>query len=302
MRGRSLVGPFTSAEHTAAWWARLGPKRHEVSALGTNKPNHNLQRLILLGSALLVSACQNEVPEYAGSASPTRPDPFENALVVSVPPGVDKAPVVLLLEGNGGSGGMHPTWGPFLNARGIAVVQIQSAKARGRRNWEGTGCGLQYAGDPRAVLQTLQTRADIDTTRFAIMGFSRGGTEALGGGRAFNGAARQPAAIFAFYPGCGGVCDTDWRHRAPQVPVHIFYGAADGWGSHQGTRSSCRRLAGGSIEYHEYPDAQHGFDAPWTGRFHAGGNSFVFGPEPSAAAAAQAVIADVLSKAWGQLK
>jgi dienelactone hydrolase len=83
------------------------------------------------------------------------------------------------------------------------------------------------------------------------------------------------------------------------VPVHVFYGAADGWGSHQGNRAACRRLAGGSTAFHEYPGAEHGFDAPWQGEFRAGGNSFRFGPDPTATAAAQTVIAETLSRAWG---
>lgn len=259
----------------------------------------NLRHAALVGAALLVAACQTDGPQGAGPVTQAGPDPFADALIVSVPPGVEKAPVVLLLEGTGGSSRMHPTWGPFLVSRGIAVVQIQSAKARGRRNWEGMGCGLLYTGDPRAALETLRNRPDIDTSRFAVMGFSRGGTEALGGARSFVGAAAQPAAIFAFYPGCGGVCESDWGRRAPQVPVHIFYGASDGWGNHQGTRAACRWLARGSITYHEYPGAEHGFDAPWEGQFRAGGNSFRFGPDPAATAAAQTVVADALSRAWG---
>ena len=160
----------------------------------------------VLGAAMLLAGCQTDGPPGAGPVTQARPDPLADALIVSVPPGVEKAPVVLLLEGTGGSSRMHPTWGPFLVSRGIAVVQIQSAKARGRRNWEGTGCGLLYTGDPRAALETLRNRPEIDTSRFAVMGFSRGGTEALGGARSFAGAAAQPAAVFAFYPGCGGVC------------------------------------------------------------------------------------------------
>ncbi len=254
---------------------------------------------VVAGAALLVAACQTDGPPSAGPVTQGRPDPFADALIISVPPGIEKAPVVLLLEGTGGSSRMHPTWGPFLVSRGIAVVQIQSAKARGRRSWEGMGCGLMYTDDPRAALETLRNRPEIDTSRFAVMGFSRGGTEALGGARAFAGAPAQPAAVFAFYPGCGGVCDSDWGRRAPQVPVHIFYGAADGWGNHQGTRAACRWRAGGSITYHEYPGAEHGFDGPWAGQFRAGGGMFRFGPDPVATEAAQAVIAEVLSKAWG---
>lgn len=261
-----------------------------------------LEQAICLSAAIFLGACQTDGPRGQGPVAQGRPDPLADALIVSVPAGVEKAPVVLLLEGNGGSNRMHPTWGPFFLSRGIAVVQIQSAKARGRRNWEGTGCGLHYAGDPRAALEALRSKPEIDTTRFAVMGFSRGGTEALGGGREFVGALAQPAAVFSFYPGCSGVCQTDWRRHAPQVPVHIFYGGADGWGGQQGTRSSCRSLAGGSITYHEYPNALHGFDAPWEGQFRAGGNSFRFGPDPVATEAAQKVVAEVLSQTWGSPK
>ena len=274
------------------------PAMRRVASRGIRK----LGQVISLGTVILLGACQTDGPRGQGPVAQGRPDPLADALIVSVPAGVEKAPVVMLLEGNGGSNRMHPTWGPFFLSRGIAVVQIQSAKARGRRNWEGTGCGLQYAGDPRAALESLRSRPEVDTTRFAVMGFSRGGTEALGGGREFIGALAQPAAVFAFYPGCSGVCETDWKRRAPQVPVHIFYGGSDGWGSHKGTRSSCRSLAGESIAYHEYPNAQHGFDAPWEGQFRAGGDSFRFGPDPVATEAAQKVVAEVLSRAWGDPK
>lgn len=256
-------------------------------------------KFLAVAATLLVAACQTSAPPDRPVVSQAASNRFADALIVALPVGIDNAPVVLLLEGNDGSSRMHPTWGPFLTARGIAVVQIQSAKSRGRRSWAGTGCELQYADDPRAVLEYLRERPGIDTTRFAVMGFSRGGTEALGGAPHFAGAAQQPAAIFAFYPGCNGVCETEWYRRAPQVPVHIFYGSADTWGAHRGTIGACRALARQGAIFHEYPGAPHGFDAPWQGAFVAGGGRHPYGPDPNATAAAQAVVADTLSRAWG---
>ncbi len=236
----------------------------------------------------------------AGAEVSAQPN-FRDALIFAVPPGGGKAPVVLLLEGNGGSRSMHPVWGPFFNERGVAVVQIQSAKARGRQNWGGTGCQLQYETDAAAVVELLKDRPDIDATRFAVMGFSRGGTESLNGGRSFAALPHKPAAIFSFYPGCGGGCPADWPKLFPDLPVHIFYGLDDMWGVYQGTRSACRSLRGASVTYHEYSGAHHGFDAPWSGWFSAGGSSFRYEPNAAATDAAKKTILEVLERAWGPL-
>jgi dienelactone hydrolase len=158
---------------------------------------------------------------------------------------------------------------------------------------------LQYAEDPRAVIEYLRGRPGIDTARFAVMGFSRGGTEALGAAPHFAGAENQPAAVFAFYPGCSGACGSEWSRMASQVPVHVFYGAADSWGAHMNTIGACRALARSGVTYHEYPGAPHGFDAPWQGAFFAGGGRHVYAPNAEATAAAKATVAETLARAWG---
>jgi dienelactone hydrolase len=256
-------------------------------------------RVTSIIAAFALAACQTADPSAPRPTTQTPPNRFAQALIVSLPPGIENAPVVLLLEGNDGSTRMHPTWGPFLIARGIAVVQIQSARARGRANWQGTGCQLQYAEDPRAVIEYLRGRPGIDTARFAVMGFSRGGTEALGAAPHFAGAENQPAAVFAFYPGCSGACGSEWSRMASQVPVHVFYGAADSWGAHMNTIGACRALARSGVTYHEYPGAPHGFDAPWQGAFFAGGGRHVYAPNAEATAAAKATVAETLARAWG---
>jgi dienelactone hydrolase len=259
-----------------------------------------------LFGALLLAGCQTAAsdPPVTGAQGPTAQGAAANAglasaLQVALPPGASKAPVVLMLEGTGGSNRVPPNWAAFLNARGIAAVQIRSAAARGRTNWFGTGCELRYGGDVRAALAVLADWPEIDVSRFAIMGFSRGGTEAMGAGRTFAGAAQMPAAVFAFYPGCGGQCATDWPLAAAQVPVHIFYGAADMWGAYQGTRGACRAQARGTVAYHEYAGAHHGFDSPSQGTFEVAGSRFRYEPNQAALEAAQAVVAETLARQWG---
>jgi dienelactone hydrolase len=254
----------------------------------------------VLALSFLLAGCQTTAESSGRPAmSGVR---LDGAISVAAPPGAAKVPVVLLLEGNGGSSRVPEHWSEFFNKRGIAVAQIHSARARGRANWGGIGCGLQYNTDARAALEILKERPEIDVTRFAIMGFSRGGTEALNSGSAFANDAVLPAAIFSFYPGCSGFCATDWPRRSQAVPVTIFYGGADMWGTQDGNRGSCRRQAGGSVAYHEFPGAHHGFDAPWQGSFGAGGGVFRFEPHPAARAAADAIVLDVLAKAWGTPK
>jgi dienelactone hydrolase len=228
-----------------------------------------------------------------------RAQDFSNAIKWAIPEGAAKAPVVLILEGTGGSRGVPSNWARFFVERGIAAVLIQSAEARGRRNWAGTGCELQYGRDLRRVLAILRDRPEFDASRFAVMGLSRGGTEALGHGFDFAEAPARPAAVFAFYPGCGGICAIDWPHHAPGTTVDIFYGAADEWGAHQRNRDACRRNAGGGVLFHEYEGAHHGFDGTGTGWFSAAGTSFRYAPDPAALAAAQAIVAERLAVAWG---
>jgi dienelactone hydrolase len=271
-----------------------------MAPLGLRIPSSRVRIRAVLALSLALGGCQTTAESTGRSTvSGVR---LDGAISVAVPPGAAKAPVVLLLEGNGGSSRVPEHWSEFFTKRGIAVVQIHSARARGRANWGGTGCGLQYNTDPRTALELLKDRPEIDVSRFAIMGFSRGGTEALNSGSAFAGDATLPAAVFSFYPGCSGFCATDWPRRSDAVPVTIFYGGADMWGAQDGNRGSCRRQAGGSVAYHEFPGAHHGFDAPWQGSFGAGGGVFRFEPHPAARAAADAIILDVLAKAWGTPK
>ncbi|MBM3650778.1 MAG: hypothetical protein FJX11_23625 [Alphaproteobacteria bacterium] len=249
--------------------------------------------------ALLVALVAAVLWLGAAPAS-AKPEDFRNFVLWSLPPGAQKAPLVILIEGTGGTRpDARSPWVDWFNARGVAVAQVRSAAARGSANWNGTGCGLQYTGDARDVLELARAEQPrVDATRFAVMGFSRGGTEVLNSAGTFRGAPAGPVAIFAFYPGCDGWCTTDYPKDGPTA-VQIFYGDADDWGQHRDSYGQCRKLAGGRIAFHAMPGAHHGFDSRFTGTFTVGGKVFRYQPNAEATERARAIVWQTLAPAWG---
>ena len=235
----------------------------------------------------------------AGLTASAKPEDFRQYVLWFYPPGIPKAPLVILIEGSGGTNANAKSpWVDWFRARGIAVAQVRSAASRGQRDWSGTGCTLNYSNDARDVLDLAQAEQPrIDATRFAIMGFSRGGTQVLNSAKSFRGAAAQPAAVFALYPGCDGWCQTDYAKDGP-TPVHILYGDADEWGKLKDTFGLCRRLAGGKISFHPLAGAHHGFDGTSTGTFRAAGSSYRYEPDAAALEAARGIVARQLAASW----
>lgn len=237
---------------------------------------------------------------FLPSSAFAKPEDFRDFVLWSLPPGNQKVPVVILIEGTGGTRpNARGTWVDWFNARGIAVAQVRSAAARGRQDWSGTSCSLQYSGDGRDVIDLARTEQPrIDTNRFALMGLSRGGTEVLNSAKSFRGAAAQPAAVFALYPGCEGWCSTDYA-KDGVTAVDILYGDLDEWGKLRDSYGQCRRLAGGRIVFHNIPGAHHGFDGRSTGTFRASNQVFRYEPNPQALELARAIVWRTLAPAWG---
>ena len=227
-----------------------------------------------------------------------KPEDFRDFFLWYLPAGTQPLPLVILIEGTGGTRATaRSSWADFLNARGVAVAQVRSAASRGRQDWSGTGCDLQYAADARDVVELAKTaQPRIDTSRVALMGFSRGGTEVLNSARSFRGTT-APTAVFAFYPGCAGWCETDYA-KDGVTAVHILYGDSDEWGKHRDSYGRCRRLAGGKIVFHGLPGAHHGFDGRSSGTFRASGESFRYEPNAQATETARGIILQTLGPAW----
>jgi dienelactone hydrolase len=235
----------------------------------------------------------------AASPALATPESLRNFVLWYLPAGTHQVPFVILIEGTGGTG---PTarsgWVDWFNARGVAVAQVRSAASRGRQNWNGTSCGLQYSGDARDALDLARMEQPrIDTTRFALMGFTRGGTEVLNSAKSFRGVT-SPTAVFAFYPGCEGWCQTDYALDGVAT-VAILYGDADDWGQYRDSYGQCRKLAAGKIAFYNIPGAHHGFDNRSSGTFSAAGKVFCYEPNAAGLEQARTIVLQTLAPAWG---
>lgn len=179
------------------------------------------------------------------------------------------------------------------NAAGWHVVAPDSFSSR----VQGSIC-TQTAGERTIkvahrrddVLRTatwLMTRPDVDPQRIAVVGWSHGAMTAL---EIVDGSlwrSQPPAAIVAYYPGCGG-----WKRRAlvqPAAPLLMLLGEADDWTP----AAPCKELAErfqsdhpGVVTVHVYAGGHHGFDSRSPVRFrpeipagagkrgvHVGGNA-----------------------------
>ncbi len=136
----------------------------------------------LLPLALLVGS--PFVPLSAQTLPPTRTEAVKIASdpgvtlagELQLPPGVKRAPVVLLLGGGGPSPhGIYPLLEKRLLARGIATLSFDK---RGVGASSGTFLDAMDVAqrDAAAVLAYLRTRGDaIDPARIAVLGISQGG-------------------------------------------------------------------------------------------------------------------------------
>jgi len=199
------------------------------------------------------------------------------------PSGQGPFPAVVFLHGCGGliSSLSHQIvsremdWAGRLNAKGIAVLMVDSFTMRGSgemcstsgfKNW----LYRKRPADAYGAMAWLRTQPYIAADRIGLMGWSNGGGAVLFG-LARGAASGRPAAstgpdfraAIAFYPGS---CDsarlgTDWTTN---VPLLILQGEKDVWTPY----APCKALVdsavarGAPVELHAYPKAYHDFDWP----------------------------------------
>jgi dienelactone hydrolase len=227
-----------------------------------------------------------------------QPAAAELTLDISAPAGARALPVALIVQGTAAVGSREAGWARWFNERGLAAVVIHSAAARGLRNFAGSRID-DYSEDILAALAQLAGDQRLDTTRFALIGFSRGGSVVLMAGKLFRDAAAKPALVFSFYPGTPGRCTNEHDAR---TEVHIFNGLADDWAAYHGLLELCRSSAAGNLKIHEFPGAHHGFDDTRSSTFRSGATGsreFHLTPNPEALAAAREIMAEALARTWG---
>ena len=186
--------------------------------------------------------------------------------------GTDKLPAVILLHGSGGvggSGGMIDEWSRELNEIGVATFAVDSFAGRGivETVTDQTRLGrLNMIIDAYRGLDLLSRHRQIDATRIAVMGFSRGAQSSVYSSlirfQKMHGPAGQE---FAAHIGLYTPCGTTYRgDDAVAKPIRLLHGTADDYVPIGPCRAFVERLSksGKDIRLIEYPDAHHVFDAP----------------------------------------
>lgn len=111
-----------------------------------------------------------------------------------------KYPVVFFLRGSNGTNTKARLWAEWYARYGIASVMIDSAGVRGMKRL----FGIDYEADLAPAQEAVQSNPLLDFSRYAVMGFSRGGTAALDSGTFLLSAQPKPDFVFALYPGDSG--------------------------------------------------------------------------------------------------
>lgn len=184
--------------------------------------------------------------------------------------GAGKLPVVVLIHGSGGMGANIEVWSREFNAMGISTFALDGFTGRGLTSVSTNQAllgRLNMILDAYRVLDILAKHPRVDSSRIALMGFSRGGQAALFASlnrfhKMWNKSGAEFAAYIPFYPDCMTtyISDTDVAAR----PIRIFHGTPDDYNPVAACKRFVSRLnaAGRDVALTEYPNAQHAFDNP----------------------------------------
>ncbi len=184
--------------------------------------------------------------------------------------GVGRLPLVVLQHGSSGYAANIDVWSRELNEIGISTFALDGFTGRGLTEVNSNQAllgRLNLILDDYRALDILATHPRVDSSRIALMGFSRGGQATLYASlkrfnQMWNHSGVEYAAYVPFYPDCMTtfVSDTDVVDR----PIRIFGGARDDYNPISVCKAYVERLrlAGRDVELTEYPNASHAFDNP----------------------------------------
>lgn len=183
--------------------------------------------------------------------------------------GTDRLPLVILLHASGGIGSSIADWEDYFLSLGVATFVIDSFSGRGIANTinDQSQLGrLAQTEDAYRAIAILSKHPRIDANRIILMGFSRGGQNALYASlnrfqRMHARADTQFAAYIAFYPDCTSTYLED--EDIVGKPVRIFQGTEDNYNPVAPCRAYVERLKtkAHDLQLIEYTGASHFFDA-----------------------------------------
>ena len=178
--------------------------------------------------------------------------------------------MVVLVHGSAGAGAGEVQWSQELNKIGVATFLMDCFTGRGIAQTITDQSQLGHLAmivDAYRALELLSKHAQIDASRIAVMGFSKGGFVALYSSmrrfqRLYGPANTEFAAHIPFY----ARCDTPYidDEDVCDKPIRLFHGVNDDYVPIDGCRRYVQRLlrAGKDVVLTEYPGARHAFDNP----------------------------------------
>ncbi len=251
----------------------------------------------LLSWSLAVFVALTCAPAIAQVMSADQLRPFvEVVMPESATPATTRLPVVLFLQGTGGGNINGELWTGWFNSLGVATVLIDNAKARGRNElWDVPS--YTESRDITAALEILKDDARLDLNRYAIMGFSKGGTAAMESGDYLKTGQPRPQFVFSLYPGNNGQCPNPYSEP---VKVMVFYGDQDDWGTFQGNRDACKRMAQSrpNTSFHLLAGAHHGYDGMVNVNWSCCGQAFVAKSSAKATEETRQIILEAIRPTW----
>ncbi len=206
----------------------------------------------------------------------------------------NSVPFVVFMHGSGGMNGHSEKWSRWFESHGVASVFINSAGVRGLDLL----LSVTYEDDLEPALTVASRHSNLDFSRYAVMGFSKGGTAALNAQPFLTSPHQDLDFVYALYPGDSGICPNT---HMDETGVSVFYGDLDEWGTHQGTREACRTMATlrTNANFYELLGAYHGYDGDSESTFTCcGGVTITIKPDPAALAITQTAVLGEISTKW----
>ena len=209
------------------------------------------------------------IPEFLQGIRPASTSVIWGDL--ELPPGqVERSPAVVLVHGSGGVTPREDRWAEELRQAGAATFVLDSFTGRSiamTAQDQSQLSSLAMIGDAYRALELLATHPRIDSTRIAVMGFSKGGAVALYAAitrfqRLHGPAGARFALHIPFYAPCYYTFVGD--EAVTDRPIRLFHGTADDLAPIQLCRAYVERLrrAGADAQITEYTGAYHAFDRP----------------------------------------
>jgi len=203
-----------------------------------------------------------------GDKSAAKPALLAAELHLAQGPG--KRPLVVLLHGSGALNGGHELWAREFAEMGVSTLMVDAFTGRGiiaTSDNQGLLGRLNMILDTYRALAKIKDHPRVDTSRVALIGFSRGGQATLYASlerfhKMWNESGVDFAAYFPFYADCMTTFVDDTKVKPATIRLH--HGDIDDYNPAPQCKAYVARLkaAGANVEMTTYKDAAHSFDGP----------------------------------------